>query len=118
MKQSKIKEDEIKQKYKEIQLLREIRDKSETRLENFSIFKSYLNRGKEASRGEYESIKDLIDRYMTLSNARDMLMTMTDNFRDNITRQQKALENDVTVILGFNLIQCGYNYYCRWNIQI
>ncbi|OXA50468.1 Coiled-coil domain-containing protein 42A [Folsomia candida] len=88
-------ERELRAKNKEIDKLEEIREMSDNRLLRFTIFKTYLQRAKEMSQGEYGDIKDLIDRYAILANGRDTLIKDSENFRESVMKRQRSLDNDV-----------------------
>lgn len=91
------KEREIRRLEKEREVLMGVRDEMESRLDKFSIFKLYLERVKEASQGEYGDLREIIDRYAVLAEARSSLMNRNDSCRNTIQRRLKALENDIVV---------------------
>jgi arginyl-tRNA--protein-N-Asp/Glu arginylyltransferase len=82
---------------KEVDKLKEVKANVEHRLEKFSVFRSYLERTKESSKGEYKDIRELMDRYGVLAEARGTLMAKNKHFRDSIALRQRALEKDIVV---------------------
>lgn len=86
---------EIRRLIKEKRRLEDIKSEQDTRLEKFSIFKTYLAKVKESSQGEYGDLREIIDRYAILAEARNNLLGRTESTRDTVQRRQKALERDI-----------------------
>lgn len=90
-----VKDRELSRLHKEKTKLEEIKKEQDERLEKFSIFKVYLNRVKQSAQGEYGDLREIIDRYAVLSEARGNLLGRTESIRESVQRRQKALERDI-----------------------
>ncbi|CAL8068012.1 unnamed protein product [Orchesella dallaii] len=93
--QCKKKERKLRRLHKEKNALDKIKWEQDSRLDKFSTFKTYLDKVKEASQGEYGDLREIIDRYAVLAEARSSLMNRTDSTRETVARRSKALERDV-----------------------
>ncbi|OXA56573.1 coiled-coil domain-containing protein 42 homolog [Folsomia candida] len=92
-----VKDRTIRRLRKELKCLTEVRDASEKRLHKFTTFKNYLHKVKETSHGEYADIREIMDRYSTLAEARESLSEKNDATREYITRKQKTQESDIVM---------------------
>jgi hypothetical protein len=52
---------------------------------------------KESSQGEYQEVRELIDRFNILADAREALSTKNEKTRDTIQMRQKRMQTDVLV---------------------
>lgn len=93
--QCDLKDLELRRLHKEMHNLERIKAEQDSRLEKFSIFKTYLEQVKVSSQGEYGDLREIIDRYAVLAEARNNLMTRTESTRESVQRRQKALERDI-----------------------
>lgn len=86
---------ELRRLQKEKTKLEEVKRDQDNRLDKFSIFKYYLDQVKHSSQGEYGDVREIIDRYAILADARNNLHTRTEFTRESVQRRQKALERDI-----------------------
>jgi len=91
---------------KDVEKLQDVKDKVIARQGKFEAFEVYLKKVQECSQGEYENIREIIDRYNVLAEARNGLTTRTDKMRETVQLRQKRMESDVVVIV----ILCN----CHW----
>jgi len=95
--QCHVKDRELRRLTKEKNKLEIVKRNQNDRLERFSIFMNYLDKVKQSSQGEYGDLREIIDRYAVLAEARNSLKGRTETIRDSVQRRQVALERDIVM---------------------
>ena len=88
---------EVNRNQKELECLLRLQKQCEKRLDRFRIFERYLERVRDTSHGEFSDIRDIIDRYGVLSQARNGLITRDVRNQDKTERAQNALKRNMEV---------------------
>ena len=99
---------EVNRNKKELECLLRLQKQCEKRLERFRIFERYLERVRDTSHGEFSDIRDIIDRYGVLSQARQALISRDVRNQDKTERAQNALKRNMDLRSNELLV---YNNY-------
>ncbi|CAG7834596.1 unnamed protein product [Allacma fusca] len=102
------KERELSRYKKELDFLVRLQEQCEKRLSQFRIFERYLTKVRDESHGEFADVRDIIDRYGVLSQARTGLISRDLRNQDRIERAQNSLKR--TMELRSNELLVYNNY--------
>jgi hypothetical protein len=102
------KEREVNRFKKELDFLSRLQEQCEKRLGQFMVFEKYLTKVRDASHGEFADVRDIIDRYRVLSQARNGLISRDVRNQDRIERAQNSLKR--TMELRSNELLVYNNY--------
>jgi hypothetical protein len=78
--------------------LEEVLLQTTQRVERFKPVKEYLEKVRQASKGEYRTIRELLDQSNSLTTTRAELMERDETSRELIRRREKMLDSLMIVI--------------------